>query len=81
MADEADYAAEREELVRSKALENHKSLIQIEREHLSKLEEKGLVLHCRYCEEPLPDYTSRYCDSECRQLDEELRAAERRKNG
>lgn len=76
--DDIDRAQEREELIRSTALQNHRSLIDIEREHIKKLEDQGLVLKCRCCEEPLEGYGARWCDSECKKLDEELKAAEKR---
>ena len=66
MADDADLASEREEMIRSKGLENTLSRMQYESKRLAELEEKGIQLKCKYCDEPLIGHTSRFCDVECK---------------
>lgn len=67
MADDIDIAQERETGLRDAALSAHQSRMQYESKRLAELEERGEMIRCLYCDEPLVGFTSRFCDHECKE--------------
>ena len=79
--DEIDIAQERQQGYIDKALSEHEYKRNRDIAMREKMESAGIVLHCKYCSEPLDGYDSSFCDVECRSEYELLKQAERRNGG
>ncbi len=79
--DDIDIAQNLEQMQRDAAISAARSRIDIEKESRAKLREKGIALHCKCCGAELISWDKSYCNAECQQLHDDLKAAEKRKNG
>lgn len=76
--DDIDIAQKRQQGYIDAALKEHNNKQNRDKAMREKMESAGIVLHCKYCDSPLDGYDSSYCDIECKQEHEMLKAVERR---